>query len=335
MQFANADILYWTFALVGLAALLFFGSKARQRGVFLFVEKKLLNDISPFWDRGAVIWKNVLIVTVFLLSIIALARPQWGFEWQEVRREGIDILLIIDTSKSMLAADVKPNRLERTKLAVKDLIQKLNGDRIGLIAFAGDAFLACPLTVDYSGFMLALDDLSTNTIPRGGTNIGEAIKEAIRGYEKDASKYKAIIVVTDGDNLEGDPLLVAKKAKEAGIKIYCVGIGTKDGELIQIRNDKGELEFLKDSSGNFVKSRLNEDLLQQIALTTDAAYVRASGAEFGLDVIYEKELSKLEKRDFKEKKEKKYFERFQIPLGVAIFLLVLETCLNTRKRKVL
>jgi Ca-activated chloride channel family protein len=191
----------------------------------------------------------------------------------------LDILIVIDTSKSMLTTDVKPNRLERTKLAVKDLVKKLNGDRIGLLAFAGDAFLICPLTVDYGGFLMSLDDINVGTIPRGGTAIGKALENAIKGFDNTPSQYKAIIVLTDGENLEGDPIHWAKEAKQKGIKVFCVGIGTQDGELIQIENDKGEKEFLKDSSGNFVKSRLDESLLQQIALETGGAYVQASGIE--------------------------------------------------------
>ena len=138
---------------------------------------------------------------VFVFSIVALARPQWGFEWHEIKREGLDILIVIDTSKSMLTQDVKPNGLERTKLAVKDLLRRLEGDRIGLIAFAGDAFLVCPFTVDYSGFLLSLNDLDVATVQRGGTNIGRAIDVALKGYGEIKNKYKAMVIITDGDNL--------------------------------------------------------------------------------------------------------------------------------------
>jgi len=233
----------------------------------------------------------------------------------------------------MLTQDVKPNRLERTKLAVTDLVRKLKGDRIGLMAFAGDAFLTCPLTVDYSGYLLSLNDLNVKTIPRGGTNITIAIEKAINTYEEIDNKFKAIIIVTDGDNLEGNPLKAAEKAKFKNIKIYCIGIGTKEGELIQIPNDQGEVQFVKDNQGNFVKSRLNEDLLQKIALTTGGIYVKASGIQFGLDLIYEKELSKLEKREILNKMEKRYYERFQIPLGLALMFLLIDTCTYTRKKK--
>ncbi len=292
----------------------------------------LVQEIAENFSPKRQVWKYVLLLSVVIFSILALARPQWGFQWQELHREGLDIIVAIDTSKSMLTEDVKPNRLERTKLAVKDLLKKIDGDRIGLAAFAGEAFLVSPLTIDYNGFTLSLNDLNAESIPRGGTSISSAIEEAIKGYEKIPAEYKAVIIITDGENLEGDPLAAAKKAKEKGIKIYCVGIGTREGELIRIQNELGNFQFLKDENGNFIKSRLNEAILKAIARITGGAYVRASGAEFGLDLIYEQQLSKIEKREFESKMEKRYYERFQIPLALALVLLIMETLLSTRRK---
>ncbi len=292
----------------------------------------LVQEIAENFSPKRQVWKYVLLLSVVILSILALARPQWGFQWQELHREGLDIIVAIDTSRSMLTQDVKPNRLERTKLAVKDLLKKIDGDRIGLAAFAGEAFLVSPLTIDYNGFTLSLNDLNAESIPRGGTSISSAIEEAIKGYEKIPAEYKAVIIITDGENLEGDPLAAAKKAKEKGIKIYCVGIGTREGELIRIQNELGNFQFLKDENGNFIKSRLNEAILKAIARITGGAYVRASGAEFGLDLIYEQQLSKIEKREFESKMEKRYYERFQIPLALALVLLIMETLLSTRRK---
>ncbi|MCA9406800.1 MAG: VWA domain-containing protein, partial [Candidatus Omnitrophica bacterium] len=217
-------------------------------------------------------------------------------------------------------------------LAVRDLLKELKGDRVGLIAFAGDAYLMCPLTRDYNGFMLSLNDLDTNSVSRGGTNITRAIKKAMESYEEIPNQFKAVILVTDGDNLEDDPVSMAKEAKEKGIKIYTVGVGTAEGELIQVEDRQGQKTFIKDDKGNFVKSRLNERLLQEIALITEGGYLKASGAEFGLDLIYEKELSKMEKRQFESGREKKYHERFQWPLAAAVIFLVVESCLTTRKQ---
>ena len=333
MRFAQFQNLFWIFLAVPLTAFFIWAVRNENARLRKFAQAELLSEIAQGVSLFRQWAKNILPAGVFLFSILALARPQWGFEWQEVKRQGIDIIIAVDTSKSMLTSDVKPNRLERTRLAVKDLVKKLKGDRVGLIAFAGDAFMVCPLTSDYSGFLLSLDDVSVGTIPRGGTNISAALKEAMEGYDNTPAKYKAVIIVTDGENLEGDPVALAKEAKAKEVKVFTVGIGTPEGELVQVENEAGQKEFLKDGNGNFVKSRLNEGLLQEIALTTGGAYVRASGAEFGLDLIYDRELSRIEKREIESRVEKKYHERFQYPLAVAVFLLVLEKCLRPAWRK--
>lgn len=333
MHFAQLNMLVWLWAVIGLMMFLFWARKHHKGAVERFTQEHLVKDIAFCFDPKKARNKNIFLVAVFVFSLLALIRPQWGFQWQEVKRQGIDILVVIDTSKSMLTQDVKPNRLQRTKFAVQDLLKKLKGDRIGLIAFSGESFLICPLTVDYGGFQVSLKDLNVDTVPRGGTNLAKAINEAIKDYDKTSSEHKAIIIITDGDDLEGRPIEAAKAAKEKGIKIYCVGIGSDEGELIQIKGEGGQTAFLKDRDGNFVKSRLNERLLKQIALVTGGIYIKASGSKFGLDLIYERELSKIEKREIEAKMEKKYFERFQFPLGIAFLLLVIETCLTTRKKQ--
>jgi len=331
MRFAQIEMFHLLWIVLAFVFFLRFAAKRRERTIHRFTERNLVEKILDRFDIKKYRQRNILLILSLVLSVVALARPQWGFQWQEIKRQGLDILVVVDTSKSMLTRDVKPNRLERTKLAVFDLIKKLKGDRIGLIAFSGDAFLLCPLTTDYSGFLLSVNDVDTKSIPRGGTNISRAIEEALGAYKNIPSQYKAVVIITDGENLQGDPIKVARLAKEKGIKIYCIGIGTKDGELIQIENESGELEFLKDDQGNFVKSRLNEDLLEQIALITKGIYIKSSGAEFGLDLIYEKELSKLERREIKSQREKRYFERFQIPLALALIFLIGSTVIETRK----
>lgn len=270
---------------------------------------------------------------VFTFSILALMRPQWGFKWQKVSRKSLDILIAIDTSKSMLAIDVKPNRLEKSKLAVKDLLKKLKGDRVGLIAFSGTAFLQCPLTSDYNGFMLALDDLSAASIPRGGTSISSAIKVAMNSYEGGQKKYKVLILITDGEDHEGDPAKAAEEAAKENIRIFCIGIGTTEGDLIQVVNKSGKRTFLKDSNGDIIKTRLNENVLKQVAAATNGLYVRSSGADFGLDIIYDKKLSAMERRDTKARMDKIYYERFQIPLTIALIFLLIEMVITNKKRE--
>lgn len=332
MKFGSVKLLNLFWLLIPLLGIFLICYRQKYAALLRFADKSLISKLNIQFSRFRWWLKTMLILCVFIFSIFALSRPQWGFEWQEVKREGIDILLVVDTSKSMLAQDVKPNRLARTKLAVQDLLKDLKGDRVGLIAFSGDAFMLCPLTIDYDGFLLSLNDLSINSVPRGGTNLEKALNVALSSYQDVANKHKAVIVITDGDDLEGNPIKVAQKAHEEGVKIYTIGIGTKSGELIQIRNEKGQNEFLKDQNGNFIKSRLNESLLQQIALTTEAFYIKSSGAQFGLETIYQRALSKVEKREFESSREKKYFERFQIPLAISILLLVIDSCVTTRKK---
>jgi Ca-activated chloride channel homolog len=334
MRFGNILFfhLLW-FVIAGLAVLFVWSLRHRRRALKRFADEPLLAQLTAGLDPRRHRLKAALVVCASALLFFSLAHPQWGFHWQEVKRHGLDIIIAIDVSNSMLATDVKPNRLERSKLAVKDLIRKLEGDRLGLIAFAGSAFLQCPLTVDYNGFMLALDALATDTIPRGGTSLARAIKEAMRSFEGGQKKYKVLVIITDGESHEGDPLQWAEKAKAEGIKIFTIGIGTKSGELIPVRDGSGGISFLKDSDGNFVKSRLDEEILQRLALTTGGSYVRASGAQFGLDLIYEQKLSQMEKRELESKMSKRYEERYQLFVLAALVLLMIELFIQTHRRE--
>lgn len=332
MKFGNFDSIHFIWLFIALALFSVWAHKRKNKAMEGFADKELMKELLPSLDRKKQKLKQVVLLAGTLLLVIALMRPQWGFEWKEVKRSGLDILIAIDTSKSMLAQDVKPNRLERSKLAVKDLVKKLRGDRIGLIAFAGNAFLQCPLTVDYNGFMLSLDALDTDTIPRGGTSLESAVRTAFESFEGGAKKYKVLVIITDGEDHEGSPVELAEQAKQKGIKIYTIGIGTKEGELVPVVNKEGNITFLKDRDGNVVKTRLDDTALQEIALDSGGSYVKAASTEFGLNLIYEEKLSKLEKREIKNKMVKKYRERFQIPLLFALFLFCVEPFIRERKR---
>ena len=233
----------------------------------------------------------------------------------------------------MLAEDSKPNRIGRAKGMVKDVINKLKGDRIGLIAFSGTAFLVCPLTIDYNAFMLSLDSLDIQTIPKGGTSISLAMKEALKGYRGGLGKYKALVILTDGEDHEGDPMSIVEKAKQEGLKIFCIGLGTKEGELIPIADEMGSRVFLKDKEGRVVKTQLNEALLNKIALSTGGSYLREDERKNGLLWIYEEKLSKMEKGEFEGKMRKHNREWFQIPLIFALFLLVFEPMIGEEKKE--
>jgi Ca-activated chloride channel family protein len=332
MNFASPQYVALIYSAATVLIVFFIWVLLRRRALIeRFVDKNLALSISPTASGAFRMLKVIVIMIAVILALIALARPQWGFVWEEAKLSGIDMLIAIDCSKSMLATDVKPNRLERSKFAVKDLIKKLSGDRVGLIAFAGTAFLQCPLTIDYNGFLLALDDLSIDTIPRGGTSITSAIREVMSVFKGPDKKYKTLVIITDGDDLEGDALKAAKEAGDLGIKIYCVGVGSQEGDLIPIVDQRGDRVYLADRSGQVVKSRLNEDLLKKIAISTGGNYVHATQAEFGLDLIYDKGISKLEKRDVEEKMRKRYQERFQYFLAIAVILLLLEPLIPERK----
>jgi len=333
MKFADFQMIHfiWLVTFMGLFLIWKKGKKELLREKF--ADKKLLDELSDNLFKQNEWLQIILVLLISAFSVFALMRPQWGFQWQEIKREGLDVLVAIDTSKSMLTDDVKPNRLERSKLAVKDLVKKLEGDRIGLIAFSGTGFLVCPLTIDYQGFLLTLDNINSGTIPQGGTSISTAIREGIRSSKNAEGKNKVMVIITDGEDLEGNVAELAKEAAEKGIKIFTIGIGTTEGELIRVPNRQGEYEFVKDKDGNFVKSRLNEKLLQEVALITKGVYVQATGAQFGLEYIYDNYLSKMEKHEIKATMEKRFYDRFQIPLAIAFFLLCGFSLISTRKDK--
>ncbi|MCX5697418.1 MAG: VWA domain-containing protein [Candidatus Omnitrophica bacterium] len=333
MRFIHSEyLIYVVFVICALITFYVRIFKLRKRDLEKFAQKDLLAEILSTLSPKRKRLKVVMLLTAIAFSLFALLRPQWGFRWEEVKRKGLDILIALDTSKSMLAEDVKPNRLQRSKLAINDLVKDIKGDRLGLIAFAGSAFLQCPLTMDYNGFLLSLNDVDTDTIPRGGTSISSAIREALKSYEGGQKKYKVLIIITDGEDHEGDPVKAALEAKKEGIVIFCIGIGTKEGDLLPVIDETtGEKAFLKDREGNVVKSRMDEAALQKIALETGGVYVRATNTEFGLDLIYRERLSRMEKRELLGKMNKHYDERFQIFLGIAVVLLLGELFISDRK----
>jgi len=334
MNFANPEAWHLLWLLPIIAAGLHFFYLHRCRMTSRFIDEHLQDEVGQGFSKKYYRLKAVFIMIAFFLMVVALSRPQWGFSLRPVKRHGLDIMVVIDVSKSMLTRDVLPSRLERTKLAIKDLVMKLNGsDHIGLIAFAGDAQVMCPLTYDYSGFLLSLEDLGTDSIPRGGTDISQAIDESIKAYKSlSPDSDKAVVLVTDGEDEEGDAIAAAGRAMKNGVRIFTVGVGTQAGDLIQVTDADGQTSFLKDSDGNVVKSHLNENLLQRIAYITHGAYIRSGAANFGLDYLYDKQLAKLKKHDAEEKMTKIYDERFQWPLMIAFIFLLAEAVYLNRER---
>ncbi|MDD4203392.1 MAG: VWA domain-containing protein [Candidatus Omnitrophica bacterium] len=332
MKFGDITFYYWFLGVFILIMFYVHAFNVKKKIIRGFVGENIENKLLPDIDYRRRKIKITFIIMALSLCVLALMRPQWGFKWEQVRKKGLDILIAVDVSNSMLAEDIKPNRFERTKLAIQDMVRKLTGDRIGLIAFSGSSFLQCPLTIDYSGFMLTLKDLEVGSIPIGGTSISSAIIEAINTFDAQEQKNKILIVITDGEDHEGDAIRAAERAKKENIKIYCIGIGSTEGEIIPYLDSNGKRGFLKDREGNVVKTRLDETLLQKIALMTGGSYVRSASTDFGLDIIYNEKLSKLEKRDIESKMKRNYTERFQFPLMAAFIILLIEPLIGDKKR---
>lgn len=326
-------IFLWLLAVVLPALGWFFWWAARRRARLAeqFVTARLLDQLTVGVSRRRQRVRAALALLAVALVFIALARPQWGFNWETAKQSGLDIVVAIDTSRSMLATDVAPSRLERAKLEALSLMGRAKTDRLGLIAFAGSAFLQCPLTLDDEAFRQSVATLDTAIIPQGGTALAEAIRTATEAFEKSDGNHQALILFTDGEDHEPDADAAARAAAEAGIRIFTVGLGTVDGELLRVRDERGAESFVKDDDGNVVKSRLNETLLQGIATTGKGFYLNLRGADT-IDVLYDRGLAPLPKRDYNAKLVKRLHEKFYWPLGIAVLLLVIEVLLPERAK---
>ena len=332
MQFGQPIALWFLAGVPVLAVMLAWAYRVRRRALERFASPPLADRLTQSVRPVARVWKTILLVAGILWAVLAWAQPRWGFEWRQVKRKGVDVFVLLDVSKSMLTEDVRPNRLAQAKFGVEDLLAKLEGDRVGLIAFAGTAFVQCPLTIDYEAFRLTLRDAEPRLIPHGGTAIGTAVRTALKGFEAGEGGDRAIVLITDGEATEGDTLAAVDEAAQAGVRIFAIGVGTADGELIPVREDGKGMEFLKDREGKVVKSRLDEETLKQIALKTQGIYVRSAAGDFGMDTVYEKGIAQLKRKDYEERLQKRYFERFQWPLGIAVLLIVIEMFVSDRKR---
>lgn len=310
-----------------LAAFLVWAARRRARALAEFVAAALQPTVAPDVDPRRRTLRGWLVVAAAALIVIAIAGPMWGFRWEQVKRQGIDLVVALDTSRSMLATDVKPNRLERAKLAVRDLVDEARGDRLGLVAFAGSAFLQCPLTLDRGAFLESLDAIQVGIIPRGGTALAAAIDTSLDAFEGKQGKNQAIVLITDGESHEGDLDAAIARAKERGVRIFTVGIGTPEGELIP----GAAGGFFKDRQGQVVKSRLDEATLERIAVDTGGVYLRAAGAGLGLSGLYRDHIATLEKRELESTLERRYDLRYQFPLAVAFLLLLLEPLVGERR----
>ena len=330
MRFEHPNIL-WLLLVVPPALVAFFwwGERVKQKLLAQFVEPRLLAALTTGLSPTRRQWRYALEILAVMLLLLVIARPQRGFDLEEVQRTGLDIIMAVDTSKSMLATDLAPNRLTRAKLAALELMQTAKADRLGLVAFAGDAFLECPLTIDNTAFQQSVQALGVNSIPQGGTALAAAINTALASFHEKGG-HKALVLFTDGGDNDEGTLAAAQNAAQAGLKIFTIGIGSADGTLVTIADANGNSDYIRDEKGQVVKSKLNEPLLQQIATATGGFYLPLRGADT-INTLYERGLAPLPKSEAKEKLVRRYHEQFQWPLAVAMVLLIAEFLLPERK----
>ncbi|MBO0695072.1 MAG: VWA domain-containing protein [Verrucomicrobia bacterium] len=323
----------WGLLLVPLLIALFVRSE--QRGLKRlqeFVSARLLPQLAGTVNRPRRKLRFGLQVLGFTMAIVSLAQPRWGYTFEDVKRKGLDLLIAVDTSRSMLSNDVQPNRLDRVKLAIQDMINGLQGDRVGLIAFAGRAFLQAPLTIDYDAVVEAVNDLDTKTIPEGGTNISSAITLATASFGKSAMGNRALVIFTDGEELSGDAVKTAKEAADAGVRIFTVGVGTPQGSLIPVTGDDGQTGFVKDPAGQVVKSKLDDKRLREIAQATGGFYLHLENGPRTMQQIQNEGLAKMQAADMDVRLSRRPIERYEWPLGAALIALALSILIPERKR---
>ena len=303
----------------------------QQTALARFISAHLRAELTQSLSIGRRRARRALLLLAVALLFVALAQPLIGYRWEVINRRGNEIVFAVDTSRSMSTPDVKPDRLTRAKLAIDDFTNQLDGDAVGLVAFAGSAFLVCPITLDYGAFHESLNAIDTNTIPRGGTNIASAIREARSALRRRRGTDRILILVTDGEDLEGDALVAAQAAaREDSLKIYTVGVGTPQGDLIPISTNEGS-GFVKDESGAFVKSRLDESALKAIAAATGGIYAPLGTQGQGFDTIYRTALAPLLKHDVASRRQKIYIQRYQWPLAASLAFLLVSQLIGSRR----
>lgn len=331
-RFHNAFYLHLFWLIPILIIFFVFVFKWKTRALKRFGNLELLQKLTASTSRGRQILKVILILFSILFMILSLGRPQIGTKLEEVKREGVDIIIALDVSLSMMAEDIKPSRLEKAKHEIDNFIDLLEGDRVGLIAFAGIPFVQCPLTLDYSAAKLFLDIMDVKLIPQPGTAVGDAILLAVKTFEQRERKHKVLVLITDGEDHAGEPLKAAEVAEKQGVVIYTVGVGSVKGVPIPLYNKQGNnVGFKKDRQGEVVTSKLDEITLEKIALQTNGKYYRATGGEDELKKIYA-DISKMEKKELASVKFSQYEDRFQYILVFAIILLVAEIFIPERKK---
>lgn len=330
MRFGDPGYFHLFWILLPLIFFMVWGIKKKHQLILKFCGNPLLSKLVHPGVEERNRSKTIFMVLAVLFLMLSLTQPRWGYHWEDLHQRGVDVIVALDVSSSMLAEDIKPNRLERAKRKISDLLDMMEGDRIGLVAFAGTSFVQCPLTLDYGAARIFLSAIDTQLIPVQGTAIGNAIDSSVKAFRTQDKKSKALILITDGEDQTGKALSAAKAASKQGVKIYTIGIGGEMGAPLP--NLSGNGGFRKNQQGEVIISRLDETTLQQIALETGGSYVRSVTGDIDLKTIYKDQIKKhIEKKELKLERRKIWQERFQWFIFIALICLVIETCLAEKK----
>ena len=328
MQFGAPLYLYLILLVPLLLGFMIWAEKKRKALSAQFVSASLLPRLASPQIRKQRRTQSKLLIWGLVFLLFALAQPRWGFQWEDLKQRGVDIVVALDVSTSMRATDIKPSRLERAKHKVADLLRMLRGDRVGIVAFAGTSFLHCPLTLDYRAAEMFLTALDTDLIPVQGTALGHAIETSIQAFSTMEKKSKALILITDGEDHEGSVNKAVQRAQKEGVKIFVIGIGRDEGVPVP---DPVEGGFKRNRSGEIVLSRINEPLLEKIAVDTGGAYVRSVLGDMDLQTLYLDQIQQsLEKKELKSSRRKLWIERFQWWLFAGLLCLTGERLIREK-----
>jgi Ca-activated chloride channel family protein len=334
MILQHINMLYFLWLIPVLAVVYVYAWQKRKAGLKLFIDAGLLDRIPVSVSYVKRFWKSAAVLIALIFLIIGMARPAWNPKPETVERKGRDVIFLLDVSKSMLAEDLVPNRLERAKLAILDCIERLEGDRVGLVAFAGTAAVKCPLTLDYGFFRMMLKDISTDSIARGGTLIGDAIRKVMTDvFDDQVKEFKDIILITDGEDHDSFPVDAAKDAGEQGVRIIAIGLGDEnEGKRIPVTTETGTKTFLK-YNGREVWSRLDADTLRKMVNATPGGkYLNVATGAIDLGNVYSRLIVTAEKKQLASDTIKRYEAKFQIFLAVAFMILSAELLVSERKK---
>jgi len=332
-RIANPEYLYSLLVIPALFALFFYSRIRRKKALALFGQKDILSVLMPNVSQSRPALKFIVLMVALASLIIGIARPQFGSKLKTEKRKGIELIIALDVSNSMMAEDIQPNRLERAKRAISQLVDKLGDDKIGLIVFAGDAYTQLPITADYVSAKLFLNSISPQMVPTQGTAIGSAIELGIKSFNPQFAGSKAMIIITDGENHEDDAVGAATEAAKQGITIYTLGMGLPQGGPIP-DNSNGQKGYRKDRQGNIIVTKLDEQMLQKIAEAGKGAYIRANNAQIGLNNLFG-EVNKMEKTELETQIYADYDDKFQYFIGFGIFMILLDFMILERKNKYL